>query len=372
MVRPVAKDGERCAYEGADRGQLTRAKGWRHTDLLTVFGAPTSRKQELWVQLEASNDPEQFGAALTQMQQAATLSGGNADLQLSVGVYTQLPGQSGYGVSSQGATLSTGSKLYLQVQSSAHAYLYLYQVNHAGKLTVLFPDPQIKITNPLPAGQSVRIPHGSLTYDVNDKDLGVENLHIVASAQPLGDLASAAQQDQGAERVASNDLDCGTRGLELKAPPTCTKTRGLVLSDQGRSASAGASPSSVRAKAEANDDAVHVVYSFHHVGDHATYGKKNGRGIEMLTGDAAKANRDRDIDSCPGEGEVKHMEVYGGGIERWCVDLNPQGALVDHGPYRKWHPNGKLWVTGQHEWGQRTGTWETFDEQGNATASTSY
>ena len=106
--------------------------------------------------------------------------------------------------------------------------------------------------------------------------------------------------------------------------------------------------------------------------DSKKFATKNGRGVEMLTGDAAEANRAQDIDSCPGEGEVKHMEVYGGGIERWCVDLNPEGALVNHGPYRKWHPNGKLWVLGQHEWGQRSGTWETFDEQGQRVAGADY
>lgn len=130
--------------------------------------------------------------------------------------------------------------------------------------------------------------------------------------------------------------------------------------------------SSVRAKTEANDDAVHVVYSFHHVGDHATFGKKNGQGTEKLTGDGAKATRDQDTDACPGTGEVKHMDLPGGGVERWCVDVNPQGALVDHGPYRKWHANGKLATTGQDEWGQRTGSWETFDEQGGTIASASY
>lgn len=139
-----------------------------------------TRLEELWMRLESASSQDDFDRTMNEFRDELTLSGSNADMQLDVAIYAKLPDDGDFKVSAQGATLSTGTKVYLNVQSTANAYLYLYQVDPSGKLTVLFPDSQIPITNPLPAGQGVRIPHGSYTYNVNEKDLGIENLHIVA------------------------------------------------------------------------------------------------------------------------------------------------------------------------------------------------
>jgi len=339
------------------------------------YGQESARLREgmhkletLMLKLDNAQTAEQFNETLSEMRSTATVSGQNADLSLEVAVWAKVPDAAEFQVSPQGATLGSGSSLYLEVSSTAHAYLYLYQVNAAGKMTVLFPNEQIPIVNPIPAGQGVRVPHGDFTFDVDENDLGLENLHIVASAQPLASLADEAKRDESGGRVADNDLDCGTRALTLSAPPTCTKTRGLVLNaGEGRAAPR----KSVSVQADDADDAVHVVYSFHHVGDHKKFGTKT-RGVEMLTGEAANRKLPEDFADCPSGAELKQMPLDGGALEKWCVEANESGAVLDHGPYRKWHANGKLWVKGDHDWGERTGTWETFADDGSSLAKATY
>ena len=248
----------------------------------------------------APTDAAQVQEALLQIQQAATMRGSSGALEVGVAVYTQGPEDPGFSLSPQGRTLGSGSRIYFELQASIPAYVYLYQTSPNGELALLFPDDAIPIPNPLPPNQAVRLPHGAFTYDVDNENIGMENIHVVVSAQPLNSLADTALTDSSAGTVADNDLDCGTRGVGLSAPPTCNKTRGVKLS-------ANPSSESVRAKADSGDDAVHVVYNFHHVGDQKVYATKNGRGVEMLTGDAAQATRQNDIDACPGEGELKHM-----------------------------------------------------------------
>ena len=117
-----------------------------------------------------------------------------------------------------------------------------------------------------------------------------------------------------------------------------------------------------------------MVYSFHHVGQHDAYGKKGTRGIEMLGGSAPKPppNRQQNFDTCPGSAQDKEMPVPGGAWERWCVEVDGGGSLVDTGPYRKWYGSGKAWVVGQFEMGRRVGKWTTYGEDGSVSAEVDY
>ena len=42
--------------------------------------------------------------------------------------------------------------------------------------------------------------------------------------------------------------------------------------------------------------------------------------------------------------------------EAWC-ELERNGTVVQHGPYRAWWPNGKLGSSGQYSYGQPVGKW---------------
>jgi antitoxin component YwqK of YwqJK toxin-antitoxin module len=57
-----------------------------------------------------------------------------------------------------------------------------------------------------------------------------------------------------------------------------------------------------------------------------------------------------------------------GSYERWCVEVDAQHQLADHGPYRKWYGNGRLWVKGQLDMGRRTGAWTSYDRSGKRIA----
>jgi antitoxin component YwqK of YwqJK toxin-antitoxin module len=66
------------------------------------------------------------------------------------------------------------------------------------------------------------------------------------------------------------------------------------------------------------------------------------------------------------------MAGPGGSYERWCVEHDAGGQLVDHGPYRKWYAGGGLWVKGELDLGRRKGTWTTYDAMGGVVATVDY
>lgn len=78
------------------------------------------------------------------------------------------------------------------------------------------------------------------------------------------------------------------------------------------------------------------------------------------------------FEACPDDAVPKEMPGPQGSYERWCVETNAGGVLVDHGPYRRWYGNGQLWISGSMQMGQRVGTWSTFDASGSALAEVTY
>jgi hypothetical protein len=316
--------------------------------------------EELALRLERAPDDTAFQETLRQVHAIMVPADLRTDLGLEVQFMARRPGESAFSVTPQGATLATGAEVYLETRLTRPAHVYVYQIDAQERLSPLFPDPRIALTNPLPAGQALRLPPEPAKFTLNDQDLGIEHVHIVASAQPINAL-ERGQLAQGS--VNAETLGCTTRGLEFDAGQACPTTRGLVYDAGARDQSSEAY--SVKGINAAADDTVHVVFSFHHVGQHEIYGVKD-RGIEMMktsTRPGPKQLED-DFDRCPGKAALKEMPAAGGAWEKWCVELNAGGVLVDHGPYRKWRSNGKLWVKGQHDLGRRTGRWTTFDANG--------
>ena len=62
-------------------------------------------------------------------------------------------------------------------------------------------------------------------------------------------------------------------------------------------------------------------------------------------------------------------------LDRWQLVL-VDNASTDPAVFDRydlsWHPNGKLWVSGTYDWGERTGTWATFGDDGAEIASQAY
>lgn len=182
------------------------------------------------------------------------------DLALQLGVSAQRPGEPGFEIAADGATLPTGTKVKMTVNANTPAYLYMYQVDPSGAISVLFPDPRIEISNPLLAGADLVVPPSG-TFDVNDKDIGTEQVHVVASINPMPQLASAVGQAAASPTaVTAEELDCASaRGLEYKPADGCPTSRGL-----GYVADPSMSGYSAKAVNAAGDDAVHLIYRFEH------------------------------------------------------------------------------------------------------------
>jgi len=182
--------------------------------------------------------------------------------------------------------LPTNSKVAFTFRTSKDAYLYIFQINAAGEVTVLFPDKRIGTSNPISGGTLTRVPSQGQTFRLNDKDLGVENVYIVASRHAIASLdSSVARVTSGQVSQVGQDAmlanlatvkpatesgcDAKTRGLDLEVAPaspastTCTRTRGLVL--DVADGSAGADKPSIRARTSPGDDTIIKVFPFRHV-----------------------------------------------------------------------------------------------------------
>ncbi|HWB75954.1 MAG TPA: hypothetical protein VG755_13390 [Nannocystaceae bacterium] len=340
-------------------GTLTREE---YRDETGRIRRAMERFEELALQVEKAASPAEFDQALRATWTAVAPTEEHVDLQLELRVMAKRPGESAFAVAPPGATLPTGTEVYALVKLAATANVQFYQTNARAETTVLFPDPQITLTNPLPADQELRLPPNGV-FVLDDKDLGIEDLHVLATS----DAIAAAPAGGGGE------ADCGERGLVFKAD-TCPETRGLVFEPRP-------GEYSLKAANVAAQRGVHVVYTFHHVGDPASYGKKcpgdpddDCRGIEPIQSAVARRPpaMPESFASCPGNAAVKEMPGAEGSYERWCVEVDAQHQLVDHGPYRKWYGNGRLWVKGQLDMGRRTGTWATYDANGKRVAEIGY
>jgi hypothetical protein len=325
--------------------------------------------EELALRLEASKTDDEFATNLRDTWTALAPEGQGVDLSASLRVMVKRPGDADFVVAPPGVTLPTGTQLYTELRLESPANVQFYQVDVRGKTNVLFPDPRIAIANPLPAGQELRLPPNGV-FELDDKDLGIEDLHVVVAADALAAAPVVAQKE------AAPAADCNQRGLVFVAD-ACPKTRGLVY----RSDPAQKSGASIEAANAAAQRGLHMVFTFHHVGDPAAYGDKctakpgeTCRGVEPLRSTVAKRppKMPDDFGKCPGAAAPKEMAGPGGSYEKWCVEKDGAGQLVDHGPYRKWYAGGSLWVKGDLDMGRRIGRWTTFDVAGSVAAAVDY
>lgn len=231
-----------------------------------------AKAPELYDGLKAATDPEARRKALAAAYQELVPDESRVELSLSLGVQAKKPSDAGFSAIAPGTSLPTETRVAFSLQLSRAAHVYLFQKSPDGKLAVLFPDARIAAQNPIPAGTELRIPPGSGAFRLNDKDIGTERVYVVASLEPLPNLAQAAEQvakggePQGAlakaTQVPSNKAapDCNQRGLELDDtnPSGCVRPRGLELDPEPQSGA------SLRARTEAADGVLFQVFSFEH------------------------------------------------------------------------------------------------------------
>lgn len=232
-----------------------------------------SKVPELYDGLKAASDPEQRRKALADAYQELVPDGQRRELTLSLSVQAKTPSDASFAPIKPGRSLPTETRIAFSLQVSQPAHVYLFQKSPDGKLSVLFPDARIATQNPIPAGAELRIPPGAGAFRLNDKDIGTERVYVVASLEPLPNLAQAADAvasgaaPQGAlakaTQVPSNkpDPSCNERGLELDDTSSsgCVRPRGLELDPDP--AGNGAS---LRARTEAADGVLFQVFSFEH------------------------------------------------------------------------------------------------------------
>ncbi len=206
------------------------------------------------------------------------------DIEFKMSITAELPAElgslrSGPFVVRPGEPLPTGARVAFTFEVSKGAHLYIFQSSPASGLTVLFPDARIGTANPLPANEPRRIPDGSQTFRLNDKDLGTEWIYLTVSTRAI-DVVQAALRKVSAGQVTRLTQDstlsafstlapgkatpgCNTRALELApaGPSPCARTRGLVLDDP-EDASAR---SSMSVRTDPGDDAIVKAFPFEHV-----------------------------------------------------------------------------------------------------------
>lgn len=228
---------------------------------------------ELYDVLKAAGSPEARRLALADAYRELVPDGSRTELSLELSIEAKKPGERSFAPIAPDTSLPTDTRVAFSVRLSHPAHVYLFQKGPDGTLNVLFPDARIAARNPIQADGILRIPEGSASYRLNEKDIGTERVYVVASLQPLANLASAAEQvaagnkpTGGLAQVADLDdsspsAECNQRALEFddETTPSCVRPRGLELDPEPNS-----SPASLRAQTEAADSVLVQVFSFEH------------------------------------------------------------------------------------------------------------
>jgi hypothetical protein len=169
--------------------------------------------------------------------------------------------------------LRAGDELAFEFTVTPAAHVYLIQKTRAsGNLTVLFPQPAITQRNPLPARTAVRIPSGADFFEVDNEDLGLENIYVVASAHEMPRLQDAVAQLAGQElqvmtrqlaedamlAVLQDGKGC-RKGMGLEGKECSGTTRGLKLKAVDQAAA------TARLTTAPGDDALFYTFTFEHV-----------------------------------------------------------------------------------------------------------
>lgn len=239
-----------------------------------------SKVPELLDEVKGASDEDARRKALAKAYTELVPDEARRELALDFSVEAQRPSDGAPRAIAQGERLPTGTKVAFVVRPSKSAYVYLFQKSPDGKVNVLFPDTRIPTKNPLAAGSTLRLPPGSASFKLNDKDIGTERVYLVASLEPVvsldgaiakatGDAAPSgalAQVTQAEDKTSSKGC---TRALELDDgaadKPRCIRSRGLEYDDGGASGGApAAKQASFRARTEAADSVIVQVFAFEH------------------------------------------------------------------------------------------------------------
>ncbi|MBI5184448.1 MAG: protein kinase [Nitrospinae bacterium] len=87
----------------------------------------------------------------------------------------------------EGGVLTSSDNYYLTIEPQGQAYVYIAQVDTAGAIYHLFPNPDFSgKNNPLKGGESLRFPEKD--YFFLDENTGKEYIYLISSDAPLGKL----------------------------------------------------------------------------------------------------------------------------------------------------------------------------------------
>lgn len=207
--------------------------------------------------LEHAPDGASYQAALKQIYVAMVPPEQAVDLQLEFGVLAQKPGQSTYSAVKPDESIPTGTNVYFTVRTSAQAHVYLYQETPSGGINVMFPHPQMPMANPLPAGQDLRIPPPPGFFTLQPEGVGLEQVHVVASLEPLTRLETSL----GKPQPSAAELACGARDLAYNPGTDCggTQARTFGLAQPGEAPGV-----SMKAANTAGARSIHQIFAFQH------------------------------------------------------------------------------------------------------------
>ena len=188
-----------------------------------------------------------------------------------------------------GAPLPTNARVSFEIDVSKDAHVYIFQKSPSGELTVLFPNKAIGTSNPLRGGKRARIPAGDKRFVLNDKDLGVENVYVAVSREPLSSLEASLQRVasdkissikddnllqsftaiESTASTASSGSSAGckaTRALALEGggDGKCSRSRGFDVEGEPSGGGSSGTATSFSARTEPGDGMIVKVFPFEH------------------------------------------------------------------------------------------------------------
>ena len=207
--------------------------------------------------LEHAPDAASYQAALKQIYVSMVPPEQAVDLKFELGVMAQKEGEQGFTAVAQDGSIATGTRVYFTLKTTAQAHIYLYQETPDGKINVMFPHPAMPMANPLPAGQELRIPPTPGFFTLEAEGVGREQVHVVASLEPLTQLATSLAKPQ----PSAAELDCGARSLTYNPGTACddAQARTFGLTEPGTAPGV-----SMTAANTAGARSIHQIFSFQH------------------------------------------------------------------------------------------------------------
>lgn len=116
-----------------------------------------------------------------------------------------------------GGTLTENDSYAVEFTTSDHRYVYLFQKDSAGKLTPIFPNPDVsELDNPLEQDAVYRMPRADAWFFL-DEQKGEEEILMITSPQAIEDPVAIAVEVTAQALLASTR---GLGGIHRPPPPT--------------------------------------------------------------------------------------------------------------------------------------------------------